>query len=46
MLYQPEHFEPLTDEPWDEVRVRDAIRAIVADADAAFDPDGLWPEHE
>ena len=46
MLYDPELFEPLTGERWDESRVRDAIQAIVADADAAFDPDGLWPAHE
>ena len=46
MLYQPEHFEPLTEEPWDEARVRDAIGGIVADADAAFHADGLWPAHE
>jgi hypothetical protein len=36
----------LTDEPWVESRVRDGIAAIVADADAAFDPEGLWPGHE
>ncbi len=46
MLYEPSAFEPLTDEPWDEARVRDRIAAIVADADAAFDPDELWPAHE
>jgi hypothetical protein len=46
VLYDPAAFEPLTDEPWDEVRVRDRIAAIVADADAAFDPDTLWPAHE
>ena len=46
MLYLREHFEPLTEEPWDKGRVRDAIRGIVADADAAFDPDSLWPAHE
>jgi len=46
VLYLPEAFEPLTDEPWDEARVRAAIRAIVADADAAFDPNRLWPAHE
>ena len=46
MLYDPAAFEPLTDEQWDEARVRDAIAAIVADADAAFDPDELWPAHE
>ena len=46
MLYEPEAFEPLTDEPWDAGRVGEAIRAIVADADAAFDPDALWPAAE
>jgi hypothetical protein len=45
-LYDPAQFEPLTDVPWDEARVRSGIRAIVADADAAFDPDDLWPAHE
>ena len=46
MLYDPAAYEPLTDEPWNAARVRDGISAIVADADAAFDPDGLWPAHE
>ena len=46
MLYDPTGFEPLTDEPWDDERVRAAIRTIVADADAAFDPAGLWPANE
>ena len=46
MLYTPEEFEPLTEEPWDDARVRAAIRAIVGDAEAAFDPDGLWPANE
>jgi hypothetical protein len=46
VLYDPGAFEPLTDEPWAESRVRDGIAAIVADADAAFDPEGLWPGHE
>jgi hypothetical protein len=46
VLYEPSAFEPLTDEPWDQGRVRDRIAAIVADADAAFDPDELWPAHE
>ena len=46
MLYRPEDFEPLTDEPWDERRVRDAIRAIVADTDAAYGGDELWPADE
>jgi lantibiotic modifying enzyme len=46
VLYDPGAFEPLNEEPWDEARVRDGIAAIVADADAAFDPDELWPAHE
>jgi lantibiotic modifying enzyme len=46
VLYEPNEFEPPTDEPWDAGRVRDAIATIVADADAAFDPDGLWPAEE
>src|SRR5437016_3580613 len=46
MSYDPTAFEPLTDEAWAESRARDAIRGIVADADAAFDADGLWPAEE
>jgi Lanthionine synthetase C-like protein len=46
MLYRPEAFERLTDAPWDEGRVRDAVAGIVADADGAFDPDDLWPANE
>ena len=46
MLYDQAAFERLTDERWSEARVRDGIAAIVADVDAAFDPDALWPAHE
>jgi hypothetical protein len=46
VLYEPAQFEPLTHKPWDEGRVRDAIAAIVADADAAFDTAALWPAEE
>ena len=46
MLYEPTRFDPLIDEPWVAARVEDAIAAIVADADAAFDPKALWPAHE
>ena len=43
MLYQPEAFEPLTDQSWDEDRVRDAIREIVADTEGALrGPRLLW----
>ena len=44
MLYRPEDFEPLVDEPWDVSRARDGIREIVADTDAALrGPKLLWP---
>jgi hypothetical protein len=33
VLYRPEAHEPLIGEAWDEVRVRDAVAAIVEDAD-------------
>jgi hypothetical protein len=46
VLYDPGAFEPLTHEPWNEVRVRDGIAAIVADTDAAFQPETFWPAHE
>ena len=47
MLYRPEAFEPLTDEPWSEPRVRSAIGAIIADADDALrGPRLLWKAHE
>ncbi|HSC72908.1 MAG TPA: LanC-like protein [Gaiellaceae bacterium] len=35
-LYRPEAFDRLTDARWDEARVRDRIRAIVADTDAGW----------
>jgi hypothetical protein len=46
VLYEPAQFEPLTDEHWDPAHIEDAIGAIVADADTAFDPEALWPAHE
>src|ERR671923_2100045 len=46
MPYEPAQFEPLIDESWDSARIEDAIASIVADADAAFDPEELWPAHE
>jgi lantibiotic modifying enzyme len=46
MLFRPEAFEQLTDELWDETRVRERLQAIVDAADAAFDPETLWPAHE
>jgi len=46
MLYEPTRFDALIDEPWVPARVDDTIAAIVADADAAFDPTALWPVHD
>jgi hypothetical protein len=46
VLYDPALHEPLTDDAWDEERVRGRIRAIVDDAVTTFDPDALWPAHE
>ena len=43
MLYRAEAFEPLTDAPWDEERVRAGIREIVSDTDVALrGPKLLW----
>jgi Lanthionine synthetase C-like protein len=47
LLYRPEAFEPLTDEPWDAERVRAALREIVSDTDEALrGPKMLWPADE
>jgi lantibiotic modifying enzyme len=46
VLYDPAQFEPLSGEPWDPARVKEAIAAIVADAAGAFDAESLWPAHE
>ena len=46
MLFKPEAFEPLTETEWDAARARDGIRRIVADVDATFDVDKLWPADE
>jgi hypothetical protein len=46
VLYAPELHKPLAGDPWDEARVRAAIRAIVSDAEAAYDPNSLWPAHD
>jgi hypothetical protein len=45
VLFDPEAHEPLTERAWDEPAVRDAAAAIAADAEGAFDPDGLWAPH-
>jgi lantibiotic modifying enzyme len=46
MLFEPTRFDALIDEPWVPARVEDAIAAIVADADTAFDTTALWPAYE
>jgi hypothetical protein len=46
LLFDPDAFAPLTETPWNEPRVRDAIRAIVAEAEGAFDDAALWPAGE
>jgi len=46
MLFDPATSEALSDEPWDEQRARERIGAIVADADATFDEEALWPPVE
>ncbi len=45
MLFDPASHEPLTERPWDELRARAAIAAVVADAEDAFDDTRLWPAH-
>jgi hypothetical protein len=42
VLFTPSNHEPLAGEPWDEARVRERVRTLVAEADDAFDPDALW----
>jgi lantibiotic modifying enzyme len=46
VLFRLELHEPLTEKGWDDDWARNAIRGIVADADANFDPVGLWPAEE
>ena len=43
-LWRASEHEPLVATEWDEARVEEAIRAIVADAEAAFDGE-RWPWH-
>ena len=45
MLFDPASHEPLIDTPWGESRARAAIAAIVAEAEATFDEQALWPAH-
>jgi Lanthionine synthetase C-like protein len=43
-LWRPSEHEPLAGGEWDEARVEEAIRTIVADAESAFDG-SRWPFH-
>ena len=45
MLYEPQRHVALTREPWDEEHARVVIREIVADAEAAYRGEALWPKH-
>src|ERR1700759_2579026 len=44
-LIDPDAHEPLAGGPWSERAARDAIAAIVADAEQAYDERTLWPGH-
>jgi hypothetical protein len=44
LFHAPSH-EPLAGGEWSETAARAAIAAIAADAEAAFDPETLWPAH-
>jgi hypothetical protein len=46
VLFSPGNHEPLTDEQWDEARLRATVQAVVDDVEAAFDPVALWPAVE
>jgi hypothetical protein len=43
-LFRPSEHEPLAAAEWDDARAEEAIRTIVADAEAAFDGE-RWPWH-
>ena len=45
MLWRESEHEPLTEGLWTAGWARDALAEIVADAEAAASPDGLWPGH-
>jgi hypothetical protein len=44
-LYDAERHEPLAEIAWDPDHARDAIARICKDAEAACDPQRLWPVH-
>jgi hypothetical protein len=44
VIYPLDAHEPLTETPWDEIRVRERIASIVEDAERSIE-DGVWPNH-
>jgi hypothetical protein len=46
VLYARELHEPLTKRSWDARRARDAVQALVADAERVYSVDALWPAHD
>lgn len=46
MLYRPDAHEPLVERPWSPAAATAAVAAIVADDEAAFDWNSLWPASE
>ena len=45
MLHDPSRHQPLSERQWDEDRVREAIRRVVADTEAHFSAETFWPMH-
>jgi hypothetical protein len=45
VLYDPPAHESLGGNQWCESRVREAIRAVVSEAERAYAPSGTWPLH-
>ena len=44
-LHEPSAHETLHGGPWDEERVRAAVRKVVAETERMRDPTGRWPLH-
>jgi uncharacterized membrane protein YsdA (DUF1294 family) len=44
-MFDPERHATVTTTPWDPEQVRQAIQAIVTDAEDRFDPIRFWPAH-
>ena len=45
MLISEDRHEPVTAQPWDESRAREAVQRIVEDTERHFSPLTLWPMH-